>query len=68
MCYVAPFGSLPCYYVFSALRIVITATVACVCGGLLCVCDGLQLDWPYDTGVPGVNLPPSLGPNSLFLK
>ena len=41
MCYVAPFGSLPWYYVFPALRIVITATVACVCGGLLCVCDCL---------------------------
>ena len=41
MCYVSQFGSLPWYYVFPALRIVITATVACVCGGLLCGCDCL---------------------------
>ena len=29
---------------------------------------GLQLDWPCVSGVPGNNLPPSRGPNSLFFS
>ena len=30
--------------------------------------EGLHLDWPCVTGVRVINLPPSSGPNSLFLS